>query len=328
MRCGNPWLQAGRDAGGRRGMARINLVPRAQDRCGLCPLGVRAPMARPVPPARRGRARGRRAVRRTWHAYCLGIELYTRGFQHECRSNAEGPSRLDHRAVAVRLSGWRHARSAVDAPGRRARRSGRQCLDRARQRRGAGAPTDDLRLLLAAASGERARLPLYGVPFAIKDNIDAAGWPHHGSLPGIRLRRTRMPRWCGACAAGAILISKGSISTSSPPVGRHPRRNRWPTASILTTSAAAPTRVRRRGGAGPGGVLAGMPIRLARAACRRAAFIVGSPERPNVNAASVVPHAAAPDAISIFALTVDDARALPTSPVATTSGCLFARPAG
>ncbi|MCG2606209.1 MAG: allophanate hydrolase, partial [Achromobacter sp.] len=66
---------------------------------------------------------------------------------------------------------------------------------------------DDLRLLLAAAGGDRARLPLYGVPFAIKDNIDAAGWPTTAACPAFAytpdedatvVRRLR--------AAGAILI--------------------------------------------------------------------------------------------------------------------------
>ena len=32
-------------------------------------------------------------------------------------------------------------------------------------------------------------LPLYGVPFAIEDNIDVAGHPHHRRLPGVLLRR-------------------------------------------------------------------------------------------------------------------------------------------
>ena len=84
---------------------------------------------------------------------------------------------------------------------------------------------DDLRLLLAAAGGDVARLPLYGVPFAIKDNIDAAGWPTTAACPEFAytpdedatvVRRLR--------AAGAILVGKtnldqfatGLVGTRSP----------------------------------------------------------------------------------------------------------------
>ncbi|MDQ6217453.1 amidase family protein, partial [Achromobacter insolitus] len=42
---------------------------------------------------------------------------------------------------------------------------------------------DALHGLLEAAGGDLARLPLYGVPFAIKDNIDAAGWPTTAACP-------------------------------------------------------------------------------------------------------------------------------------------------
>src|SRR5688572_13974471 len=36
---------------------------------------------------------------------------------------------------------------------------------------------------LATASGDLSKLPLYGVPFAIKDNIDAAGWQTTAACP-------------------------------------------------------------------------------------------------------------------------------------------------
>ncbi|MCC3261922.1 allophanate hydrolase, partial [Paenibacillus polymyxa] len=71
---------------------------------------------------------------------------------------------------------------------------------------------DGLRLLLAAAGGDISRLPLYGVPFAIKDNIDSAGWPTTAACPAFAytpqedatvVRRLR--------AAGAILIGKTNL---------------------------------------------------------------------------------------------------------------------
>ncbi len=41
---------------------------------------------------------------------------------------------------------------------------------------------------LRAASGDMRRLPFYGVPFAVKDNIDARGWPTTAACPPFAYR--------------------------------------------------------------------------------------------------------------------------------------------
>ena len=48
----------------------------------------------------------------------------------------------------------------------------------------------------------RRQLPLYGIPVAVKDNIDVAGLPHHGRLPGLRLFAGARRHVGGAAARG------------------------------------------------------------------------------------------------------------------------------
>jgi allophanate hydrolase len=164
---------------------------------------------------------------------------------------------------------------------------------------------------LAAADGDTARLPLYGVPFAIKDNIDAAGWPTTAACPEFAyvaeadatvVRRLR--------EAGAILIGKtnldqfatGLVGTRSPH-GAVP--NTFDPAYISGGSSSGSASVLARGlvafslgtdTAGSGRVPAGFNN------------IVGlKPTKGWLSNQGVVPACKTLDCVSIFALTVADA---------------------
>lgn len=170
---------------------------------------------------------------------------------------------------------------------------------------------DGLRLLLAAAGGDISRLPLYGVPFAIKDNIDSAGWPTTAACPAFAytpqedatvVRRLR--------AAGAILIGKtnldqfatGLVGTRSP---HGAVANTFNPDYISGGSSSGSASVVARGiaafslgtdTAGSGRVPAGLNN------------IVGlKPTKGWLSTAGVVPACRTLDCVSIFALTVDDA---------------------
>src|SRR5690606_38537195 len=84
---------------------------------------------------------------------------------------------------------------------------------------------DELKALLAAANGQREALPLYGVPFAAKDNIDAAGWPTTAACPAFAYTAEQDATVVAKLRqAGAILIGKtnldqfatGLVGTRSP----------------------------------------------------------------------------------------------------------------
>ncbi|MBV7484730.1 allophanate hydrolase [Bordetella sp. BOR01] len=174
----------------------------------------------------------------------------------------------------------------------------------------------DLAQLRSQAGADLTRLPLYGVPFAIKDNIDAAGWPTTAACPAFSyvaqqdaevVRRLR--------AAGAVLIGKtnldqfatGLVGTRSPH-GAVP--NTFDPAYISGGSSSGSASVVARGlavfalgtdTAGSGRVPAGLNN------------IVGlKPTKGWLSTRGVVPACRTQDCVSIFALTVDDADSVAT----------------
>jgi allophanate hydrolase len=167
---------------------------------------------------------------------------------------------------------------------------------------------------LAQVHGDLAQLPLYGIPFAVKDNIDVAGWPTTAGCPAfaytpsvdatvvLRLRQ-----------AGAIIVGKtnldqfatGLTGTRSP-YGYVP--NSFHPDYICGGSSSGSASVVARGvvpfalgtdTAGSGRVPAGMNN------------IVGlKPTIGRLSARGVVPACRTLDCVSIFALTVEDAAEL------------------
>ena len=158
-----------------------------------------------------------------------------------------------------------------------------------------------------------AELPLYGVPVAVKDNIDVAGIADHRRLPGLRLRRRRRtrPRSRGCARAGAIIIGKtnldqfatGLVGVRSPyGIPRNPLRS----GDLIPGGSSSGSAVAVAAGLVPlalGTDTAGsgrVPAMLNN--------IVGlKPSLGLVSTAGVVPACRTLDCVSVFALTVDDA---------------------
>ncbi|MCF7534912.1 allophanate hydrolase [Pseudomonas petrae] len=171
---------------------------------------------------------------------------------------------------------------------------------------------DALAERLAAVNGDITRLPLYGVPFAIKDNIDAAGWPTTAACPEFAYTASKDATAVARLrAAGAILMGKtnldqfatGLVGTRSP-YGAVP--NSFNPDYVSGGSSSGSASVVARGlvafslgtdTAGSGRVPAGFNN------------IVGlKPTKGRVPNTGLVPACKTVDCVSIFALTVDDAQ--------------------
>src|SRR6185436_13281041 len=157
-------------------------------------------------------------------------------------------------------------------------------------------------------------LPLYGVPFAVKDNIDVAGLPTTAACPAFSYVPERSATVVEKLeAAGAIVTGKtnldqfatGLVGTRSP-YGPVPNAFRPEYISGGSSSGSAVTVARGEVSfslgtdtAGSGRVPAGLNN------------IVGlKPSRGLVSARGVVPACQSLDCVSVFALTVADAVAV------------------
>lgn len=175
---------------------------------------------------------------------------------------------------------------------------------------------DELAERLAGVAGDLAKLPLYGVPFAIKDNIDAAGWLTTAACPEFAYTAEQDAHVVAKLrAAGAIVIGKtnldqfatGLVGTRSP-YGAVP--NSFDPDYVSGGSSSGSASVVARGlvpfalgtdTAGSGRVPAGFNN------------IVGlKPTKGWLSTRGLLPACRTLDCISVFALTVADAQAVAT----------------
>ena len=167
---------------------------------------------------------------------------------------------------------------------------------------------------MTARAAERDSLPLYGIPFAVKDNIDVAGLPTTAACPAFAYHPTdSAPVVARLIAAGAIVIGKTNLDQfATGLVGvRSPYsipRNTFDPAMVPGGSSSG-SAVAVAGG------LVSFALGTDTAGSGRvpAAFnnIVGlKPTRGLLSNRGMVPACRSIDCISIFALTVPDAVAV------------------
>ncbi len=165
--------------------------------------------------------------------------------------------------------------------------------------------------LAALDTAAREKLPLYGIPFAVKDNIDVAGMPTTAACPAYAYTPERDANVVGRLlAAGAILIGKTNLDQFA--TGLVGVRSPYGTPRNAFDSAYAP------GGSSSGSAtsvakgLVSFALGTDTAGSGRvpAAFnnIVGlKPTRGAIGTSGVVPACRSLDTVSIFALTSGDA---------------------
>ncbi|WP_060451408.1 allophanate hydrolase [Serratia marcescens] len=164
---------------------------------------------------------------------------------------------------------------------------------------------------LEAVAGDLSRLPLFGVPFAIKDNIDVGGWPTSAACPAFTYQAAADATVVANLrAAGAISLGKtnldqfatGLVGTRSP---YGAVVNSFDSRYVSGGSSSGSASVVARGlvpfalgtdTAGSGRVPAGFNN------------IVGlKPTKGRLSNRGVVPACRLNDTVSVFALTVADA---------------------
>jgi allophanate hydrolase len=166
----------------------------------------------------------------------------------------------------------------------------------------------------ACSAVERAALPLFGVPFGVKDNIDVAGLPTTAACPAFAYRPERSATAVARLeAAGAVVLGKtnldqfatGLVGTRSPyGVPRNPFDERYIPGGSSAGSAVAVARglvafALGTDTAGSGRVPAGFT-----------ATVGLKPTFGLISATGVVPACRSLDCVSIFAPSVDDAEAV------------------
>ncbi|GAB3675794.1 allophanate hydrolase [Salinisphaera aquimarina] len=190
---------------------------------------------------------------------------------------------------------------------------------------------DALATRLDAVAGDTRRLPLYGVPFAVKDNIDVAGLPTTAGCPDYAYTPEHSAEAVTRLqAAGAVLMGKtnldqfatGLVGTRSP-YGAVP--NAFNADYISGGSSSGSASVVARGlmafslgtdTAGSGRVPAGFNN------------IVGVKSTCGaISTRGVVPACRTLDCVSIFALTVDDAETVQQALVAFDADDAYSRTA-
>jgi allophanate hydrolase len=194
---------------------------------------------------------------------------------------------------------------------------------------------DTAELLLNAAELERRKqtgetLPLYGLPFAVKDNIDVAGLPTTAACPGfLHVPSESAFVVARLIKAGALVIGKtnldqlatGLVGVRSPyGVPENPfDRERIPGGSSSGSAVAVST----------GLVSFALGTDTAGSGRIPAAFnnLVGlKPTRGLLSTSGVVPACRSLDCVSVFALTVEDAAEVAELAAAPDQNDAYSRP--